>query len=80
MDGNKNVDAESEEDKKKREEEEANQNNKKDEAPLLPESGQKAGNAHVFTRAEIKTHAGDQEWYAANEAEINDQLKKGLIT
>ena len=62
---------------KKKNEDEANKN--KETAPLLPDSNQNNGNAHTFTKAELKEHAGDQEWYRANEQSINDQLAKGLI-
>ena len=50
-----------------------------DEAPIIPTSGQNSQSAHIFSRAEMIEHKGDQEWYKANEAEINKQLEKGLV-
>lgn len=80
IDKHKNVNTDTDnvtdEDKKKKE---AEINKTKDEAPLLPDSGQENGNPHTFTREELKANAGNQKWYAANEEAINDQLAKGLI-
>lgn len=50
-----------------------------DGAPVIPASGQNNQSSHIFTRGEIIEHKGDQDWYKANEAEINKQLEKGLI-
>lgn len=62
--------------------ENASENNQpnKDEANPLPDSSQKNNSTHIFTRAELKEHEGDQEWHAANEAEIDRQAAEGLIT
>ena len=79
IDKHKNVDNLSEEDKEKKKKEEEEINKTKNEAPLLPDSGQKNGDPHTFTREELNSHVGDQKWYAANEEAINDQLAKGLI-
>lgn len=62
--------------------ENAGDNNKQinnDEANPLPESGQNNQSKHIFTRAELAEHAGDIDWFNANEAEINRQTEEGLI-
>lgn len=56
-----------------------NQPVNKNGAPSLPASGQNNNSTHIFTRAELAEHKGDQKWFDANEAEIDKQVAEGLV-